>query len=174
MSANWIPTSIENWRSWPPEAKLVLLEKLKARASTDAPTLRLDSFVETTTRHRLDLWQRHLCGVLSGLAKSKGRRLLIAAPPQAGKSIIVSQRFPAWLVAQKPTHRIKLACYNITHAARFGRIVRDLMQSGEYAAMFPNPGLRLPTVASTEEWSTSARRSLRDCLLYTSPSPRDS
>lgn len=86
----------------------------------------------------------------------------MAAPPQAGKSIIVSQRFPAWLVAQKPTHRIKLACYNITHAARFGRIVRDIMQSGEYAAMFPNPGLRLPVVASTEEWSTSARRALRD------------
>jgi predicted phage terminase large subunit-like protein len=36
------------------------------------------------------------------------------------------------------------------------------MQSGEYAAMFPSPKLRLPAVASTEEWSTSARRSLQD------------
>jgi predicted phage terminase large subunit-like protein len=36
------------------------------------------------------------------------------------------------------------------------------MQSQEFVEMFPNPGLRLPTVASTEEWSTAARRSLRD------------
>jgi predicted phage terminase large subunit-like protein len=36
------------------------------------------------------------------------------------------------------------------------------MQSGEYAEMFPSPKLRLPVVASTEEWSTSARRALRD------------
>lgn len=36
------------------------------------------------------------------------------------------------------------------------------MQSGEFATMFPNPGLRLPTIASTEEWSTAARKELRD------------
>lgn len=100
--------------------------------------------------------------MLSGLAESKGRRILVAAPPQGGKSIIVSQRFPAWLLAKKPTHRIKLACYNITHAARFGRIVRDLMQSVEYIEMFPDCGLRLPLIASIEEWSTSARSRLQD------------
>lgn len=146
----------------PPEGKQVLLTRLRASRLTKVASESLPSFVEKTTRHSLDPWQHHLCSVLSTLATSKGRRLLIAAPPQAGKSIIVSQRFPAWLIAQKPTHRVKLACYNITHAARFGRIVRDLMQSGEFAVMFPDPGLRLPVVASTEEWSTSARRSLRD------------
>lgn len=36
------------------------------------------------------------------------------------------------------------------------------MQSGEFAAMFPGEGLRLPVVSSTEEWSTKARRDLRD------------
>lgn len=124
--------------------------------------LPLASFVEKTTRHKLDPWQLNLCNLLETLVDSRGRRLLIAAPPQGGKSIIVSQRFPAWLIAQKPTHRVKLACYNITHATRFGRIVRDLMQSEEYAEMFPNPALKLPNISSTEEWSTSARSALRD------------
>jgi predicted phage terminase large subunit-like protein len=122
----------------------------------------LSSFVERTTRHKLDGWQLHLCGVLEGLAETTGRRLLIAAPPQFGKSIIVSQRFPAWLLARKPEHRVKLACYNITHATKFARIVRDLMQSVEYRAMFPDPALRVPALTSAEEWSTAARLSLRD------------
>lgn len=126
------------------------------------PSVSLSAFVEKTTKHKLDPWQHHLCDVLSTLPASKGRRLLVAAPPQGGKSIIVSQRFPAWLLAKKPTHRIKLACYNITHAARFGKIVRDLMQSAEFAGMFPDPTLKLPSVSSAEEWSTSARSALRD------------
>jgi predicted phage terminase large subunit-like protein len=122
----------------------------------------LSSFVEMTTRHRLDGWQLHLCEVLESLADTTGRRILIAAPPQFGKSIIVSQRFPAWLLARKPEHRIKLACYNITHATRFGKIVRDLMQSAEYKQMFPDPALRVPALTSAEEWSTAARLLLRD------------
>lgn len=90
----------------------------RKRSGPATVQLPLDSFVEKTTRHTLDSWQHHLCDTLTSLADSKGRRLLIAAPPQGGKSIIVSQRFPAWLIAKKPTHRVKLACYNITHALR--------------------------------------------------------
>ncbi len=119
-------------------------------------------FVEKTTRHSLDDWQHDLCRRLESLATTTGRRLLIAAPPQFGKSIIVSQRFPAWLLGQKPTHRVKLACYNITHATKFGRIVRDLMWSDDFKGLFPSAGLTVPRLSSAEEWSTSARLELRD------------
>jgi hypothetical protein len=61
-----------------------------------------------------------LCRRLQELATTTGRRLLICAPPQFGKSVIVSQRFPAWLLGEKPTHRVKVACYNVTHATKFG------------------------------------------------------
>lgn len=124
--------------------------------------IKLAKFVELTTNHRLDLWQLDLCKRLETLSWTTGRRLAIHAPPQAGKSIIVSQRFPAWLLARKPRHRIKLACHNVTHATRFGRIVRDLMQSDEFAGLFPDPGLRLPGMCSAEEWSTDARLRSRD------------
>jgi predicted phage terminase large subunit-like protein len=122
----------------------------------------LSEFVEGTTRHTLDVWQHDLCARLETLAYTTGRRILIAAPPQFGKSIIVSQRFPAWLLGQWPMHRIKLACYNITHATKFGRIVRDLMWSHEFSAMFPSGELTVPRLSSGEEWSTQARLDLRD------------
>lgn len=128
--------------------------------STRPPSLA--NFVEATVNFRLDAWQQTLCERLERLSYQSGQRLLIHAPPQAGKSIIVSQRLPAWLLGQKPTARVKLACYNITHAARFGKIVRDLMRSEEYARLFPSPAVRLPEVSTAGEWSTAARHRLRD------------
>lgn len=114
--------------------------------------------MEQTTRHRLDPWQVDLCAELTRAVGGQGARLLIHAPPQHGKSIIVSQRLPAWILANDPKHRVKLACYNITHATRFGRIVRDLM-----AEQYPGDDPRaIPPNASAEEWSTAARRDLHD------------
>jgi len=123
---------------------------------------RLSSFVEATTVFKLDPWQHDLCERLESLAHTTGRRLLICAPPQYGKSVIVSQRYPAWLLAQKPQERVKLACYNITHATKFSKIVRDLVASDQYQNLFANPDLQLPKVTSSDSWSVAARRTIRD------------
>lgn len=152
----------QSLRALPPEELRKILTAMDVAARLTRSPISLARFVELTTNHKLDRWQIDLCQRLETLAHTTGRRILIHAPPQAGKSIIVSQRFPAWLLARKPRHRVKLACYNITHATRFGRIVRDLMQSDEFEALFPDPGLRLPTLCSAEEWSTAARLRSRD------------
>lgn len=126
------------------------------------PKIPLHRFIEKTTNYPLDHWQLDLCARLESLTRTTGRRLLIAAPPQFGKSVLVSQRFPAWFLAQQPTTRIKLACYNITHATKFSIIVRNLVESDQYAAMFQNPGLRLPKITTGESWSNLARLRLQD------------
>lgn len=133
-------------------------QQLKAKIES----VGLGEFVERTTNHTLDDWQRDLCARLESLAYTTGRRLLIHAPPQMGKSIIVSQRLPAWILTRQPEARIKLACYNVTHSTRFSKIVRDLMQSDEFAQMFPDLRLRLPAMCAADEWSTAARFATRD------------
>lgn len=141
-----------------------MMEEHHRRSSLKAASEKvgLAEFVERTTNHRLDGWQRDLCSRLESLAYTTGRRMLIHAMPQAGKSIIVSQRFPAWLLTRKPQHRVKLACYNVTHSTRFGKIVRDLMQEEEFARLFPDPALRLPNLCAADTWSTAARSATRD------------
>lgn len=94
------------------------------------------------------------------MAEQTGHRLLIHAPPQMGKSIIVSQRFPAWLLARDPKHRVKLACYNISHATRFSRINREIIESEQWEAWYPK--LKLNGANTQEEWSLSARTKQRD------------
>lgn len=122
----------------------------------------LSAFVEQTTAFTLEDWQRVICAKLEELATSHGRRILIHGPPQAGKSIIISQRFPAWILGKQPLGRIRLACYNLTHAERFSKVNLSIMQSAEYAASFPSPDVRVPDHVSAEEWSTAARAKLLD------------
>ena len=147
------------------------LLKLKARAEAEkrrrllekAPEkVHLSDFVSATTGHALDAWQRHLCERLERLAHERDQRIVIHAPPQFGKTIILSQRFPAWLLAQIPTLTIKLACYNITRAETHSRVARDIMQSPQYLELFPSPALRLPAITSGGQWSTAARLAKHD------------
>src|SRR5205823_1795397 len=118
-------------------------EQLDQLISTDGPPSLAD-FVRATVSFDLHPWQRdHLCPVMETLVRDKGRRFLIHAPPQYGKSIIVSKRFPAWALGVNPLLRIVVAGYNETHAAAFTEVVREIMRSPEYLRMFPSPRCRV-------------------------------
>jgi predicted phage terminase large subunit-like protein len=77
-------------------------------------------------------------------------------------SIIVSQRWPAYILGKRPLRRVRLACYNLTQAERFSKVNLSIMQSADYQAAFPSPDCRVPERASAEEWSTAARAKLLD------------
>jgi predicted phage terminase large subunit-like protein len=117
----------------------------------------LGDYVEATTAIALEPWQRIVCARLERLRDERGVRLLIHGPPQFGKSILISQRFPAWLLGQHPTARVRIACYNVRHATRFSAVTLDLLRQTA-----PTDDARPPLVASREEWSTPARERLRD------------
>jgi len=122
----------------------------------------LAAFVESTTQITLEDWQYVICARLERLADETGQRILIHGPPQFGKSILISQRFPSWMMGKKPLGRIRLACYNLTHAERFSKVNLSIMQSDEYRAAFPSADARVPERVSAEEWSTTARAKLLD------------
>lgn len=126
------------------------------------PASSLSEFCEATLPGvRLEAWQQQVCRRLEQMLHQEGQRLLIHGPPQFGKSVIISQRFPAWLLSQRPEYRMRLACYNVTHAARFSRVNRELLRSRDYAHLFP-AGCRLEDKQLEDEWSTAARAALRD------------
>ncbi|MGI8655465.1 MAG: phage terminase large subunit [Pyrinomonadaceae bacterium] len=127
-----------------------------------AAALSLSAFVNYTSQIELEDWQRVMAARLEKLAYQTGQRLLLHGPPQFGKSIIVSQRFPSWILGRDPKHRVRLACYNQTHATRFSKVNLEIMRSPEYLAAFPNPETRVPAVCLADEWSTGARARLND------------
>lgn len=121
----------------------------------------LPDFVEETVNFKLHDWQRsYLCPQLERCLTEKGLRIAIHGPPQYGKSIIVSQRFPAWLFGMDPDHRFGLACYNETRATEFGEVCKNLMLSPQYAEMFP--GVNIRKDAPSGRFSTRQREAMRD------------
>ncbi len=111
----------------------------------------------------LDAWQMDMCDRLGGVAESKGRRVLIHCSPQMGKTVILSQRFPAYMLARDPLMRIRLLMYNLTHARnKGGAVTRGIMESESFQKLFPDPRVRLPKFSRSEEWSTVARKMVGD------------
>lgn len=91
--------------------------------------------------------------VLSG-GKRGVKRAMIFMPPRHGKTKAVSHMFPAWMLGQKPDLRIIMASYGALLASRNSRTVRNLIQSQEYAQLFPNTKVSEDT-ASKNEWDTT-------------------
>lgn len=94
--------------------------------------------------------------------KGKGTHAAIHAFPQAGKSIIISQAYPAWILGYHPAHRFRLATYNETHSIRFSGAIRRTLLSPEHRALFPDPAGFVPLRAKAKEWSTAAREAVND------------
>jgi predicted phage terminase large subunit-like protein len=140
------------------ESELAEIEWLLGDVEPPPPDLA--DFVAATCRFSLDPWQHTLCKRLQRLCWQKGQRILIHAPPQAGKSVVISQRFPAYYLGRLPTNRVKLACYNITHATKFSRVCQELTQADYYRRTFPQAAV--PPRQSRGEWSTQARMALQD------------
>lgn len=136
----------------------------KVKTARRRSGLSFQKFLDRTFKFELHPWQRnYLVPLLESLYYTRGRRVLVHAPPQFGKSILCSKRFPAWALGRDPLKRIVLAGYNVTHSTtQFAEPVRDLMLSPEYLEMFPDAGCRIPARCSAEGFSTAARRALND------------
>ncbi len=78
---------------------------------------------------RLERFEEEVVGGLSP-------RVMIFAPPQSGKSLLVSRNFPAWVLGRHPDWRILLASYGAELAEEMSGDVRDILRSEEYAASF--------------------------------------
>jgi hypothetical protein len=63
-------------------------------------------------------------------------RLMLLVPPRHGKSELASRRFPAWYLGRHPDRQFISASASATLAEDFGRDVRNLIASQEYADVF--------------------------------------
>jgi phage terminase large subunit-like protein len=92
----------------------------------------------------------------------KGGRVAIHAAPQFGKSIIISQCYPCWILGYDPIHRFRLATYNIFHSARFSVVIKHILASGEHKQFFPGSETAIAAKSKAVEWSTQARLKIND------------
>jgi predicted phage terminase large subunit-like protein len=75
-------------------------------------------------------------------------RLMVFMPPRHGKSEKASKRFPAWYLGRNPKRQVIAASYNSDLATDFGRDVRNIVASQDFAEVFPDVSLRQDSKAA--------------------------
>lgn len=76
------------------------------------------------------------------VASGKIKRLAISCPPRHTKSQFGSYLFPAWFLGKFPDKKVMQSSNTSELAVGFGRNVRNLVMSDQYAETFPNVKLR--------------------------------
>ncbi|WP_426486816.1 terminase large subunit domain-containing protein [Leptospira interrogans] len=92
--------------------------------------------------------------LLEEMEKGKIPRTIINMPPRRGKSQICTRIFPSWFIGKHPDKNVILLSYSDKKAARFGRWVRDCVESERFAQVFPNTKVR-PDMRAAAEWETT-------------------
>lgn len=89
-----------------------------------------------------------ICDRLEAVERGDIDRLMIAMPPRHGKSQLASRLFPAWCLGRNPRTQIIAASYNSDLANDFGRDVRNIVGSPEFASIFPDVSLSVDSKAA--------------------------
>jgi predicted phage terminase large subunit-like protein len=102
--------------------------------------------VSDFSRMVCDALERFLNDQMAGLRPV----LVLQAPPQHGKSQIVSRYLPAWLFGQNPDLSIGGLSYAKDLASDMNRDVQRIMLSPEYKRLFPEAALNSKRVVTIE------------------------
>jgi len=88
------------------------------------------------------------------IAEGRLKRLIINMPPRHTKSEFASNMLPAWFLGKFPDKKVIQTSNTADLAVGFGRKVRNLVDSEQYAKIFPNVALRADSKAAGR-WATS-------------------
>ena len=132
----------------PSDAAAELLKRRKARAS-------LQGFIcYINPEYIVSDFSRKVCAELDAFIgrMNAGERpvLILGAPPQHGKSDIVSRYLPAYIFGQYPDLRLAGLSYGKDLATDMNRDVQRVMMSDEYAALFPESCLNSRRVVTID------------------------
>ncbi len=110
-----------------PDAAVPTFERF---ARTVYPFLEIEPFHATYYR------------LLQMFAEGKVRKLIITMPPQHGKSVGATTLLPAYMLGIDPDLRMAIASYSASLASKFNRRVQRIIESEEYASLFPETTIK--------------------------------
>lgn len=90
------------------------------------------------------------CRILDRFIAGEIKRLMVFMPPQHGKSELATRRLAAKILGDYPGKRLAVVAYNHTLAAKFNRDIQRIIDSDEYAKLYPDTrlyGKNIRTVA---------------------------
>lgn len=103
----------------------------------------------THARYQVEPAHALIADTLDGVVRGDIDRLMVFAPPQHGKSELASVRLPAFWLAKRPHAPVIITSYGASLAQSKSRAARDIVESAEYAELFPSVKVRRDVRART-------------------------
>jgi len=92
-----------------------------------------------------------MCRKIDDLLEEKIKRLIISCPPRFGKSEVVLRRLPAYVLGKNPDASIIACSYSADLAARMNRDVQRIIDTPEYADLFPDTRLNAANIRTVSQ-----------------------
>jgi len=123
------------------EEVLVLLDEMERRRAIKAAKVTLLEFIKfIDPTYKVGAHHRRLAALLEDLANGVKHRIAVNIAPRFGKSYLVSFYFPAWFLGNHPDQKVMMVSHTADLAIDFGRMVRNLIASEKYQAVFGGKG----------------------------------
>lgn len=91
--------------------------------------------------YEAEWFHREIARRCMAVLKGDIKKLMIFIPPQHGKSLCISQGFPAWALGRNPDLKIVGCSYSADLASQFSRSIQRIIDSDDYKAIFPDTRL---------------------------------
>lgn len=132
-----------------PRRIVATADRLKELAFTMASGRLAAFLLYVNPSYHLQWFHRIIADKCQNLFEGKVKRLMIFVPPQHGKSEIVSRCFPAWCLGKNPNTKIVGCSYSSDLVCQFSRSIQRIIDSPEYADLFPDTRLNGTNVVTT-------------------------
>lgn len=110
----------------------------------------MSAFTQYTKRdYRMNWHHRLLCEYLDRFVAGEIRNLMVFMPPRHGKSELVSRRLPAYLLGKNPKASLICSSYSADLASMMNRDVQRIIDTEEYADLFPETRLNSSNVRTS-------------------------
>jgi predicted phage terminase large subunit-like protein len=109
----------------------------------------LDFTTYTKTDYEVNWHHRVICNEIDAFVRGETKRLILCMPPRFGKSELLSRRFPAYILGRSPDTKIISCSHNVELARAMNRDVQRIIDSPEYATLFPRTTLFGANIRST-------------------------
>src|SRR3990172_1582720 len=143
------------------EARRVGKPELEARQAARNDLLRFTQY--TKPDYDTNWHHRAICGVLNNVVRGllptndpqykedAPKRVILCAPPQTGKSELVSRRLPAYAFGRIPDLTVIGTSYGADLASMMNRDIQRVISSDEYRNVFPKTRLNEVNIRTTSQ-----------------------
>jgi len=135
---------------------LAMFDELEERKSVQAARDDFLAFIAAVDKnYKFGAHLKRLGTLLMDVEENVKNRIAVSMAPRMGKSQMISIYYPAWYLGRHPDHKVIVASHTADLAVVMARKVRNLIQSAEYARIFPGTKIASDAKAAAQ-WNTTA------------------